>query len=92
MAIERFFVNLPTKYQGISDLAPDQLRDFATELERRLTVNTDAQLSALTEQVVVEKSILPLLKSGSSTQNVSISVATTEDSSSAEIEAILWVG
>lgn len=92
MSIERFNVTPPTRYQGLTALAAKENLEFAEELVRRLTVNQDTILNALTEQVVVEKSILPLLQAGSSSTNVAISVSTTDDSTGAEIEAILWMG
>jgi hypothetical protein len=90
MPIERFNVNTSTRFQGLQSLAPDELREFTDEAVRRLTINQQDIITALTNQVVVDKSLLPLMVSGSS-QASTTSVATTEDVNSAEIESILWL-
>ena len=57
--VERFNVTLPARYQGIGDFAPNEIQEFAGEIQRRLDVNQSAIINALRSQVVVQKNLLP---------------------------------
>lgn len=89
--IERFNVNIPAKYNGIEDFATADMKEFANEMQRRLETNQDAILNALRNQVVVQKSLLPLQVGGAS-QPSSLTLITNINLENSTAFNALWEG
>jgi len=78
MSIQRLDLKEPTKYRGLDDYVPNELKDFTLELIRRLSQNTDSLTNDIRNQVLVDTSILPDLTSGNASSS-SLTVATSSN-------------
>lgn len=78
MAIQRIQLNKPLLFNGLEDLVNDENRAFAEALINRLNVNFEHLFNDMTDQIVVDSSVLPEIVSGSASIGTKISQTNVE--------------
>lgn len=66
MSLQRFSFSYPCKMQGSEEYFPKELQDGALEQNRRIIQIFEYLTNAMTNQIVVDPSILPPMQNGSS--------------------------
>lgn len=89
MALQRYVAPRPTSFRGLETLAPPELREFVSELVRRLEHDRRENFTAQQANLVADPAILPTLNGGAS-EAFSYNVATIRDAEASLLLAIMF--
>ena len=78
MSLQEFSTGRPAGYQGLEDFLPKEMNGFVFELIRRLTINDEALITSLQNQVIVDPDVVQ--------DDEDNSVSTTLDLEASEME------